>query len=155
MGNLEKQNLKLREYLFIMYTFETIGCKVGKESALVIFDRYILTEIHANSNFGTKIRLNMQLKSIKEFLREKGELSPRHKRKIRLNNTKSYQDEISEIMDANRVEIEEENKSNKKFQKFINRCITEGAIDFDVSLSPKPTTETTKFTSFLKTIKNC
>lgn len=43
LEGLSKDNQKLREYLFILYTAETLGYKVGKESAALLFDRFIIS----------------------------------------------------------------------------------------------------------------
>lgn len=57
-------------------------------------------------------------------------------------------------MAANKIEIDTENKGNKKFQKFLTRCITEGTMDFDINLTQKSHSSTNNFSVFLRTIKN-
>lgn len=57
-------------------------------------------------------------------------------------------------MEKNKTEINEENKNNNKFQKFLTRCMTEGTAGFDSTLSQRYNPGTNKLSAFLKTIKN-
>lgn len=57
-------------------------------------------------------------------------------------------------MRSNQIEIEEEAKMNRKFQKFINKCITEGENEVSEVLYKK-SPSVIKLSTFLNTIKNC
>lgn len=102
---------------------------------------------------GNKLRINLQLKEFKANLEKKYvDIRPRLKKKTRNVNVCSFQNEISDIMAMSKMEAEEESKKNRKFQRLMEKCATEGD---DLEKSIKKSTSVSKFSNFLKNIKNC